>query len=78
VIDLIVLRHVLGSLPEAAWEKARAAYGPSIDSAWEHALRGLKDRPDVLGRWLDALGVLPNARAVIQHALSSVPATPRE
>ncbi len=77
-IDLIMLSERLGGLPAASWEKARAAYGASVDVAWERALRGLRDRPQLLARWLDALAVLPQARAVIGATLASLPPDPHE
>ncbi|WP_438042376.1 nucleotidyl transferase AbiEii/AbiGii toxin family protein [Sorangium sp. So ce128] len=66
VIDLILLEHVLGGLPQAAWDKARDAYGPSVEDAWSRALRRLCDQPAWRARALEALCVTPEARAVVE------------
>lgn len=77
VIDLLVLEHVLGGLPEAAWDKARAAYGPSVERAWPRALQWLRDRPTQRARWLDAMQVNEPSRDVIEARMETIPATPR-
>ncbi|WP_437289532.1 nucleotidyl transferase AbiEii/AbiGii toxin family protein [Sorangium sp. So ce406] len=66
VIDLILLEHSLGELPQVAWDKAREAYGPSVEDAWNRALRRLRDRPEWRARALEALSVTPEARAVVE------------
>lgn len=67
VIDLILLEHRLGELPQVAWDKAREAYGPSVEDAWNRALRRLRDRPEWRARALEALSVTPEARAVVEE-----------
>lgn len=66
IIDLIMLEHELGMLPVAAWDKARTAYGDSIEHAYVRALRQLQDKPQLRLRALDALSVTAEARAVIE------------
>jgi len=73
-IDLIILEHALGGLPPASFEKARRAYGASVDEAWHRALVRLRDKPDFLVRALDAMAVDAAARAVIAERLASLPA----
>ena len=73
VIDLSVLEHTLGGLPDTAWTKATEAYGPSVLSAWKRGLRRLRDRPDQLSKWLQAMGVSDAARAVVQRKLVALP-----
>ncbi|MFI5302852.1 MAG: nucleotidyl transferase AbiEii/AbiGii toxin family protein [Polyangiales bacterium] len=70
-IDLIVLEHTMGSLPNIAWSKAREAYGRSVDMAWTRALDRLDEQPDRRARWLDAMGITPGARAVIDAKLAA-------
>jgi len=72
-IDLIVLERALGGLPAASFEKARQAYGASVDEAWHRALVRLRDKPELLARSLDAMSVDAAARAVIAARLASVP-----
>jgi hypothetical protein len=77
-LDLIVLQHHLGALPESAKEKARAAYGGAIDRALERGLQRLRDNPEQLERALDTLDVLPAAREVIRARLSTIAPSPTE
>lgn len=76
VLDLVVLAHHLGELPAAAWEKARAAYGDSVDRAFEQALRRLRARPELAERALQTLDVRPPARELITLRLARVPGEP--
>ncbi len=66
VIDLIALERALGGLPEGAWEKARVAYGASVDRSWERSLRRLAADPMRRARWFDAMDVSADARAWIE------------
>jgi hypothetical protein len=72
VIDLILLETTLGTLPLGAWDKARQAYGPLVEQAWERSLQRLKARPVQRARWLDLLAVSPAARSVIEARLAGV------
>lgn len=74
-IDLVMLEQALGALPAEAWERAKAAYGPSVERAWTGALQRLRDSPKLLAHRLDALGVLPAARAAIEARLASIAPT---
>jgi hypothetical protein len=78
VLDLIVLAHHLGELPAAAWEKARAAYGDSVEEAFERALTRLRDRPEMVERALTSLDVRPSARALIAARLERADRAPDE
>lgn len=69
---MILLAHYLGELPESAREKARAAYGDSIDGALERGLQRLRDQPALLERALENLDVLPAARAIIEARLATI------
>jgi hypothetical protein len=72
-LDLLALEHTLGALPAEAWGKAREAYGPSIEIAWQRALQRLRDRADLRERALEALDVLPAARVFLESKLAAVP-----
>lgn len=72
-IDLVVLEHVLGTLPEAALHKAVAAYGPSVAGTFVRSLEKLRARPLVLARWLDLLDVSEEARTWIAAKLDALP-----
>lgn len=72
MLDLLVLERELGGLPEPAWEKARAAYGASVDRAWHAALRRMQQRPDLVARVFETLGVVPEARAVVAARLATL------
>lgn len=78
VLDLVLLSHELGELPAAAWEKARAAYGDSVDRAFERALQRLRDRPDLVRRALASLDVTAAARELIEARLAEIAPTPSE
>lgn len=77
-LDLIVLQHHLGGLPESAKEKARAAYGDSIDRALARGLQRLRDDPAQLERALTTLDVTPEACALIRARLAAIPPSPSE
>lgn len=72
-MDLLLLEHALGGLPAGAWEKARNAYGPSVESAWPRALERLRARPDPRHRAYEAMGVTASAREVIEARLRALP-----
>ncbi len=78
VIDLLVLEHVLGALPDAAWEKARGAYGASVERAWAQGLGWVRERSEQRARWLEAMQVSDDARAVIEARLEALAPTPEE
>lgn len=78
VVDLLVLEHTLGGLPEAAWAKARGAYGASVERAWSKGLQWLRERPEQRARWLDAMRVSESARAVIEAGLGRGDPAPEE
>lgn len=72
VIDLVMLEHTLGALPVVAWEKARGAYGETVDRAWQRALQRLKQRPDRTLRAFEAMSVTALARDIIRARLEAV------
>jgi len=72
-IDLILLEHALGGLPPAAWDKAREAYGPSVEDAFVRALRQLRDKPAWRARAFELMAVSPEARAVVEARLDALP-----
>lgn len=72
-IDLLALERTLGALPDAAWTKARSAYGASVDRAWDHALRRMRARPELLARAFEVMGVSLEVRALVAARLASLP-----
>ena len=72
-MDLLVLEHALGGFPAGAWDKARAAYGPSVESAWTRALERLRARPELRARAYEAMGVTIAAREIIAARLRALP-----
>lgn len=71
-IDLIVLEHTLGALPDAAWVKARQAYGATVDAAWQRALLRFRGAPDRLERALDAMAITGSTAALVRARLARV------
>jgi Nucleotidyl transferase AbiEii toxin, Type IV TA system len=74
MVDLLMLEHTLGAIPGSAWEKARRAYGPSVDRAWQGALRRMQARPDLVSRVFESLGVSDEARDLVARRLAALPA----
>lgn len=72
VLDLLLLAHHLGGLPDAAWQKARGAYGDSVDSAFARALQRLRDRPDLVERAFKTLDMRADAQEVVAARLSTI------
>lgn len=48
IIDLAMMIDGWGAIPTAAWEKARGAYGCTIDKAYEGAVNKIRDRDYLL------------------------------
>jgi len=69
IIDLLMLEHELGQLPAVAKDKARAAYGNSMEKAYERALERLRDDSVHLERVLEALQVTAESRRIIRNKL---------
>lgn len=44
IIDLTMMQRHWGEIPEPAWQKARDAYGRSVDEAYAKAVRLIRDR----------------------------------
>lgn len=72
-MDLLLLEHALGGLPSGAWEKARNAYGPSVESAWPEALQRLRTRVEPRMRAYEAMGVTAAEREIIEARLRALP-----
>jgi hypothetical protein len=70
VIDLLMLEHELGALPEESWNKARSAYGDSVESSLRRAQQHLRDNPVFLKRVFQVLSITPKAQTIIQEKLS--------
>lgn len=67
VIDLAMMVSRWGPIPDAAWQKARTAYGTSVDAAYEKALDMISDR-----NWLaDCLAAMHMEPQLIEEILAS-------
>ena len=58
VIDLSMMVARWGPIPDAAWVKARAAYGDTVDAAWRWAVAAIRD-PARLEACLRGLAMAP-------------------
>lgn len=45
-LDLLILEHTLGGLPDKAFELAEMAYGASVRQSWSRAIEPLRQRPE--------------------------------
>jgi len=70
LIDLIVLEHAIGKLPDEAWQKARGAYGDSVDSAYERALDRLRDRTEERARCFRVLDLSRDGQSIVEAKLA--------
>ena len=73
MVDLLMLERALTALPAAAWEKARKAYGVSIDRAWHGALHRMRAKPELVAHVFASLGVSAEARDVVTKRLAELP-----
>lgn len=67
IIDLSIMISRWGPIPEAAWEKARTAYGVTADEAYGKAVDHIRDR-DELRRCMRELSIDP---ALLDEILSA-------
>tara|TARA_R110000868_G_scaffold221395_1_gene472963 strand:+ start:389 stop:991 length:603 start_codon:yes stop_codon:yes gene_type:complete len=67
IIDLSIMISRWGPIPEAAWEKARTAYGVTVDEAYGKAVDHIRDR-DELRRCMRELSIDP---ALLDEILSA-------
>ena len=58
VIDLSMMVARWGPIPDAAWVKARAAYGDTVAAAWRRAVAAIRD-PARLEACLRGLAMAP-------------------
>lgn len=73
VIDLVLLEHMLGGLPDVARQKARGAYGPSVDDAFRRALLRLRDDEGWRKRVFEVLSISAEAREIVETRLAALP-----
>jgi len=72
ILDLVLLEHKIGHLPLVSWEKAREAYGPSVDVAFHRALKRLSEDATWRNRAYSLLSVSAEAQAIIEAKLASL------
>ena len=68
-LDLLILEHTLGGLPDKAFELAEMAYGASVRQSWSRAIERLRQRPEKVARWIQSLKVAPEAKQIIETRL---------
>lgn len=71
IIDLIMLEHELGQLPAVAMDKARAAYGNSMEKAYERAWERLHDDSAYLDQVFEILRLTPESQQIIRNKLKT-------
>lgn len=70
LIDLLVMQMHWGPIPDAAWRKARDAYGESVDKALGQVIELLK-QPTRLRECLDAMDCDAGTRAALEARLTA-------
>jgi len=70
IVDLLLLEETLGALPEASFEKARSAYGDSVDRAFAGSLARLASDVAQRERFFELLGLAEDARAMIRSRVA--------
>lgn len=68
LIDLLVMQMHWGPIPDAAWRKAREAYGESVEKALEQVTQLLR-QPATLRACLDAMDCDAATRAALEAQL---------
>ncbi|MDR3221581.1 MAG: nucleotidyl transferase AbiEii/AbiGii toxin family protein [Candidatus Accumulibacter sp.] len=68
IIDLAMMIHAWGAIPESAWGKTRKAYGEQIDRAFQMSIKLLDDTPYLM-RCLTAMKMDGALVKAIRHAL---------
>lgn len=71
LIDLCVMVRRWGAIPAMAADKARAAYGHSIDRAFERVAARLREQPAERQRCLEALQAEADVAADVEAVLAS-------
>ena len=66
IIDLLVMIESWGEIPKPAWEKARDAYGATIDVDFERAVQGLRNDTTYLEECFVTLEVEASTRQIIR------------
>jgi hypothetical protein len=71
IIDLMMMERHWGSIPAAAWDKARSAYGDSVERAWENARQQLRDDPRHFASCVERMGIDQVAARELDEALAA-------
>jgi hypothetical protein len=69
IIDLTAMANAWGPIPEAAWAKARQAYGASVDKAYEHAQAHVQAHPEALVEAFTRMHVGDDWQSVVREGL---------
>lgn len=70
LIDLLMMQRSWGPAPQAAWDKAIAAYGESVRAAYQRARQRFVDRPELLAQACTAMGIEQATQADIARLLT--------
>lgn len=66
IIDLAMMIHRWGALPEAALQKAQEAYGETVMRSFENATKHLRERPERLKECIRELAIDDEAAGQLQ------------
>lgn len=66
IIDLAMMIHHWGALPEAALQKAQEAYGETVMRSFENATKHLRERPERLKQCIRELAIDDEAAGQLQ------------
>lgn len=81
IIDLAMMIGHWGPVPDAAWEKVRKAYGPSVDRAYQGAIEMVSDRAylsQCLAKMHMAPGLAGQIPLVLRGAATLAPSAPQD
>lgn len=77
IIDLAMMMHHWGAVPDASWQKVRNAYGQSADKAFQGAVQMVSD-PGYLSQCLAKMhmeaGLVDQIPVILRHLSSPAPA----
>lgn len=69
IVDLAMMQHAWGNIPESAMAKAIQAYGPVVNKAYEQTRQMINKRP-VFERYMKHLKIEPEAQEIIVSILN--------
>lgn len=73
IIDLGMMIHHWGQIPEIAWQKAESAYGAQIEKSYSRSYDLITNDSAYLGRCLEAMKMTPDMKDILLRALPAKP-----